>query len=192
MPGPQRRDQILDACRTVIDTEGFAAATINRIAADCGVTRTVIYQQFVSHAGMLVALIDREWDRAAMGFAEGAGIPGTPHRTFREGVAGVLAAVDANPATWRLLLMPPEGGPPELFERIATARANVRAYLSERIQTPRGRGVPDVELSARTLHAVLDEIVRLRLTDPAAYPTSRLLDHCDWLSQQWLGPSRKH
>jgi NAD(P)-dependent dehydrogenase (short-subunit alcohol dehydrogenase family) len=44
---------------------------------------------------------------------------------------GVLDAVDANPATWRMFMLPSEGGPPELYERLAQAQAVVRGYLSE-------------------------------------------------------------
>ncbi len=41
-------------------------------------------------------------------------------------VAGVLAADDADPATWRMFLTPSEGGPPELYELLSQARGNVR------------------------------------------------------------------
>src|ERR1700712_4704964 len=126
MPGPQRRDQILDACRSVVDGEGFHAVNIDRIAKLCGVTRPVVYQQFGGLAGMLIALVDREILRAGISFLQatdsGQNADGVTARDF---VAGVLEAVDANPATWRMFMLPSEGGPPELYERLSQAQTAV-------------------------------------------------------------------
>ncbi len=68
MSAADRRAQLLDATRRVADAEGFGAVTIERIAAECGVTRTLIYQQFTSLGGLLEALVDREFARASHAF----------------------------------------------------------------------------------------------------------------------------
>src|SRR5881227_2261995 len=64
MRASDRREQILDIAHAIVDAEGFHAATINRIAAEAGVTRTVIYQQFGDLSSLFIALLDREADRA--------------------------------------------------------------------------------------------------------------------------------
>lgn len=181
MSGPQRRDQILDACRSVVDSEGFHAVNIDRIAKLCGVTRPVVYQQFGGLGGMLIALVDREILRAGMSFLQavdsgriGDGV------TARDFVAGVLEAVDANPATWRMFMLPSEGGPPELYERLAQAQEVVRVYLSQALLGRAKLADPDVTI--RILHAACDEIVRLRLRDPATYTIDRLLAQVDWIA----------
>lgn len=187
MPGPQRRDQILDACRSVVDSEGFHAVSVDRIAKLCAVTRPVIYQQFGGLAGMLVALVDRETFRAGRGFFEATGgfrVDATVRP--RDVVAGVLAAVDADPATWRMFLMPSEGGPPELYERLAQSRSAVRAYVAEALLT-RTNMVPDTDVTARMIHAASDEIVRLRLSAPDIYTVERLLAQVDWLESLLTG-----
>ncbi|WP_234812251.1 TetR/AcrR family transcriptional regulator [Mycolicibacter longobardus] len=187
MPGPQRRDQILDACRAVVDNEGFHAVNVDRIAKLCGITRPVIYQQFGGLTGMLVALVDRETFRAGRGFFEGTGgLRVDPTIRARDVVAGVLAAVDADPATWRMFLMPSEGGPPELYERLAQSRSNVRTYLAEALMA-RAHAVPDTDLTVRMIHAACDEIVRLRLTAPDIYTIDRLLAQVDWLVSRLAG-----
>lgn len=187
MPGPQRREQILDVCRDIVAIEGYSAATINRVAADSGVTRTVIYQQFGGHVGMLIALIDREAERAARGFAAAITENPAAQHTFPDAMAGVLAAVDADPATWRMCLMPSEGAPPELYERLDQDRATVRAYITDVIRAhTQAADIADVELAARTLHAAADEIVRLHLTDPKTYTTQRLVAHTAELTRNWL------
>src|SRR4051812_50051863 len=68
MRASDRREQILDIAHAIVDAEGFHAATVNRIAAEAGVTRTAIYQQFGDLSRLFVALVDREADRARRPF----------------------------------------------------------------------------------------------------------------------------
>ena len=95
-------------------------------------------------------------------------------------------AVQADPATWRLVLMPPEGAPEILRERIASGRAAVVSQLAEVIGAGVGPGPesPDPELTARMLSAISDETARLVLTDPERYPPERVLAHARWWLEQ--------
>ncbi|RUP40184.1 MAG: TetR/AcrR family transcriptional regulator [Gordonia sp. (in: high G+C Gram-positive bacteria)] len=181
MPPTLRQEQMLDACRTIVDEEGFHAVTINRVAQDCAVSRTVVYQQFGSLNAMLIALVDREINRAGEGFL-GAVHDHAASETFSEVMAGVLAAVDTHPATWRMFMMPGEGGPPELYAHLVRARASVLGYVTRVIGDQVDGGGGDTELSARSLHAIADEIVRLRLQDPDRYSIDRLLRHAEVVS----------
>src|SRR3954466_11287777 len=120
MRASDRREQILDIAHAIVDAEGFHAATINRIAADAGVSRTVIYQQFGDLSRLFVALVDREADRAQRQFENAiAHADEDGGDVFAESFAGVRRAADEPPATWRLFLVPPQGAPPELRERLA-------------------------------------------------------------------------
>jgi hypothetical protein len=96
---------------------------------------------------------------------------------------GYLEAVEADPITWRLVLIPPEGAPRALREHITRGRDAVVAALAEVVRPGLGPGTqsPDPALTARTLSAVADEAARLLLTDPVEYPVSRLIVHADWL-----------
>ena len=71
----KRREQIMDAARDIANAEGFHAVTLDRVAEACGITRTLIYQQFGNLSGLLVAMVDREYTRAARDFAEAAKRP---------------------------------------------------------------------------------------------------------------------
>lgn len=178
LSGPERRAQILDATRDIVVGQGYHAVGIERVAAACGVTRTVVYQQFTSLPGLLVALIDREAELAFAGFRRAAARPvPAGEDPFTAALAGILEAVDAAPDTWRLFLLPAEGGPPELHRRLAQARAVTRASLQ-----PLTAHHPDPDLALHILHATAAELVRLHLTDPAAYPVPRLLTQSRLLS----------
>src|SRR3954451_17784576 len=114
MRAPDRREQILDITHAIVDAEGFHAATINRIATEAGVTRTVIYQQFGDLSRLFVALVDREADRARRQFEDAIAHSGKDGDAVCAATsAGALRAADERPATWRLFLVPPQGAPPE-------------------------------------------------------------------------------
>ena len=170
---------MLDIAHAIVDAESFHAATVNRIAAEAGVTRTVIYQQFGDLSGLFIALVDREAARAGAQFAAAIAASGEPSEeegAFGHAFAGVLRAADANPATWRLFLFPPQGAPPELHQRLAQAQAAVRRYFIS-VLLRINPEIPDPEYTARILNAAGDELLRLRLSDPEAATHERLLAH---------------
>ncbi|WP_336082817.1 TetR/AcrR family transcriptional regulator [Nocardia sp. SSK8] len=175
MSAHDRREQILDVTHEIVTAEGFHAATPNRIAAAAGITRPVLYQQFGDLAGLFVALIDREQQRAGLQFAESVAEhtdPREPDR-FVDAFTALLHAVDAHPNTWRLFLFPPEGAPPELYQRMAESQRFVQQFFhAELLRT--FPGLPDPEYTARVIQAAIRELLQLRLTDPTEATVERL------------------
>jgi hypothetical protein len=93
-----------------------------------------------------------------------------------------LTAVSEHPDTWRLVLMPPDGAPASLRQRIVRGRGAVLENLIRAVRpglTP-GDRTPDPELTARTLSAIADEYARLVLTDPERFSIERLLSQARW------------
>jgi AcrR family transcriptional regulator len=186
MSAEERRRQLLDVTRAIVARDGFHAVSIEAVARRAGITRPIVYGHFTDLGGLLEALVDRESERALEQLA--AVLPrdlggGDPREPLLAALRGYLEAVQAEPVTWRLVLMPPEGAPPVLRDRIAQGRAAVVAQLSEAMRPGIGPGreSPDPELTARTLSALADEAARLLLTDPERYPIERLLAHAGWL-----------
>ncbi|TSE01609.1 TetR/AcrR family transcriptional regulator [Skermania sp. ID1734] len=173
MPGPARQAQILDVCRRLAVTEGYEDVTLERVARECNITRTVIYQQFGGREGMLTALIDREIANTAAGFAEATS--GVRDGDVATAVRRVLEAVDADADTWRLFMLPAIGAPPELYDRLERGRSLVRRYLAESARRLAVGDAVDTEIFARLVHAAADEAVRLRLTHPEVYSIDRLV-----------------
>ncbi|RRO20778.1 TetR/AcrR family transcriptional regulator [Saccharopolyspora rhizosphaerae] len=176
MSAVDRREQILDVTHRIVDEEGFHAATPNRVAEAAGVTRPVLYQLFGDLAGVLVALVDRESERAGIQFAKATSqLTEAPEddrliSTF----CGVLNAVDEHPSTWRLFLFPPQGAPPRLHQRLAESEELVVQFLQRELE----RTVPDLpdpEYTARMVHAAGRELLQRRLADPTHATTERLI-----------------
>ncbi len=178
MTAEGRREQILDVTHAIVDAEGFHAATPNRIARQAGINRSLIYQLFGDPAGLFVALIDREAARAGAQFADAiSGLDARSNEAADQTLAvafdGVLAAVDAHPATWRLFLFPPQGAPPELYARLAQSQAVVLAFFVRELL----RHDPELhepEYTARVLHAAGRELLQLHLSNPQTATQERL------------------
>jgi AcrR family transcriptional regulator len=176
MSAGARREQLLDAAKAVVADHGFHGVSIEAVARGAGVTRPIVYRHFDDLGALLDALIERETLRALMQLREvlPAGVD-----DLIAAFEGYLSAVRSDPATWRLVLVTPDGAPPLLRERIAAGRALVVAQLAAAVG-PRA-GSPDPELTAHALSAVADEAARLMLADPDAFPPDRLIAHARWI-----------
>jgi AcrR family transcriptional regulator len=191
MPAEQRREQLLDVTRKIVGTDGFHAVSMDRVAREAGVSRPIVYSHFTDLPGLLHALVDREGMRALAQLAEilpAEEAVEDPQGQMLAALRGYLEAVRDDPVTWRLVLMPPEGAPAVLRERIAEGRAAAVAQLARLVGpglAPRGRAAsPDPELTGRSLSALADEYARLVLTEPDCFPIDRLAAHAAWLLEQ--------
>jgi len=95
LPRAQRRAQILTAATSAFARSGFAATSLDDVAAEAGVTRMVVYTHFESKTALYQAVLDRMQDR----LHDATGAPDYD----RFSVAGLLAVAAADPAGFRLL-----------------------------------------------------------------------------------------
>ena len=188
LTGPQRRQQILDVTRAIAGERGFHAISIDAVAKRAGITRPVVYDHFDDLPGLLQALLDREGERAMeqlMGLLPQAREDVGPRDLLVEALRGFLEAVRDEPVTWRLVLMPPEGAPAQLRERIAEVRQQVTDQLAavapQALVQGGGPPPPDPELTAINLQAISEEAARLLLERPAEFPIARLVAHAEWM-----------
>jgi len=181
MSAPARREHLLDAAKALVAEAGFHGVSIEAVARRAGITRPIVYRHFDDLGTLLEALVERETLRALAqlrGFLP-TDLGGDAREGLIAALRGYLHAVGSDPVTWRLVLVPPEGAPGLLGERIAAGRAAVVEQLAAAIGPVAGS--PDPELTARALSAVADEAARLVLADPGRYPPSRVLAHARWL-----------
>lgn len=190
MCAAERRAQLLEVTKAMVGADGFHAVSIEAVARRAGVSRPVVYEHFGDLRGLLDALIDLLSRTALQQLA--AVLPTDigerrPRAVLLAALRGYLEVAEADPVTWRLVLMPAEGAPRAARERIAEGRSQVVAQLAAAV-APRfvaGRQVPDPELMALMLVTTADELVRLVLTQPDMYPVDRVLGHAAWLLGQF-------
>jgi AcrR family transcriptional regulator len=184
MTAQARREQLLDVAKAIVVERGFHAVSIEAVARQAGISRPIVYGHFHDLDGVLEALIDREGRRALAQL--GSVLPGAlaerdPRERLVAALAGYLEAVQADPRTWRLVLVPHEGAPRVLHEAISRGRAAVVAQLAAALRGgDGGLDAPDPELAAHLLSALADEAARLLLADPGRYPRERILALARW------------
>ena len=85
LSGPQRREQLLDATKAIVDADGFHAVSIEAVARAAGITRPIVYHHFAGGLDdLLVALVERETARASwMRSRSTAGVPSGDMSTSR-------------------------------------------------------------------------------------------------------------
>jgi AcrR family transcriptional regulator len=181
MTAEARRTQLLDVLTDLIVAEGFGGVSIDRVAREAGIARTVVYSHFGDQDGMLEALADRAEQRALAqirALVPEPPVEGDPDEVLVEALIALLTLVQEDPRTWRIILHPPEGAPAAQRQRIAAGRDAVIALLVPVITWGvEKRGGPadiDAELLARALVSLSEDAARLSLRDPKAYPPARI------------------
>jgi AcrR family transcriptional regulator len=181
----ERREQLLDVTAALVVEQGFQSVSIQAVARAAGISRPIVYEHFGDLSGLLKALVKREMTRAHEQVAATALedlSDGDPTELMLTSLRAYLGAVEQNPNTWRLTLMPPHGAPEVLRESIRQGRTEVRESLTRALRPvlKPADGAIDPDLTARILSAVADEYARLALADPSRFPPERLLEHARW------------
>lgn len=185
MPPAQRREQLLDAALDIALERGFHAVTVDAVAKACDVTRPVVYSAFADRAALLTGLADRAEQRSLEQLAPVfPALPeldddADPDELLVAGVTAYLSAVAADPRTWRVVLLPPEGAPPELVARADQHRRvllrQLRALLDWGLQR-RGGPALDPDLFARAVFSLAEGAARLLLADPERWRLEAFTD----------------
>jgi AcrR family transcriptional regulator len=168
MTGAQRREQLLDATKAIAVEDGFHAVSIEAVARRAGITRPIVYGHFEDLGGLLEALVERESIRALTQLPDS-------FEDLLQALTAYLEAVRDDPDTWRLVLMPQEGAPRSLHERIGAGREAVVKRLAQALDPS---GLPDPELTAHMVSAYADEGARLTLQ---GYDVERILRLTRWV-----------
>lgn len=189
MSAEERREQLLDATKAAVGEQGFHGVSIDAIAKRAGVSRPIVYGHFGDLGGLLEAMLERESERALRQLSEV--LPTqleseNPREALLTALRAYLEVVRADPVTWRLVLMPPEGAPQLLRDQITSGRDAVITVLAAAVEqgASPGPGSPDPELTARMLSAIADESARLLLTHPRRFSIDRLTRHAGWMLDQ--------
>lgn len=120
----ERREQILAAATVAFARNGFAATSLDDIAAEAGITRVILYRHFESKTDLYQAVLDRFYALLSAHVREQVG-------GFTEAsVDGLLGAAAAEPAGFRLLFQH-AGREPEFRAQADRFRADITeaAYL---------------------------------------------------------------
>lgn len=105
----QRRALIVDAAGRLFGEHGYDGARLDRVAAEAGVTKPVLYRHFADKTALYLALLERHRDD--LGRFEGAIPPAGPLEARLRAVVEVwVAYVEEHAYAWRMLFRDRGGG----------------------------------------------------------------------------------
>lgn len=168
----------MDAALRLISRGGPRALSVEGVAREAGVSKTVVYSAFGSLDRLAVALIDREEKRALGSLT--AATPtirsnADPGEALLEWATAMASVVTKDPVVWRLMLIPPAGMPEIVLARIQRGRelaiGQVTAVLESLVDSD---AEWDLDLAARSITAAAEAQAQLMLTSPKDYPPERI------------------
>lgn len=179
LPREERREQVLDATLHLIAERGFSGVSMEAVAREVGVAKTVVYDAFANKEELLNALFVREQERTLAEIAAVIPTPpleGEPADLLATSVERLLEAVAEHPDAWRLILMPADGMPPVVRDEVERHRE----ALIDQIEPMIAWGMKqlglelDSELAAAGILGAAENAARLSLAHPDRFPPRRI------------------
>jgi AcrR family transcriptional regulator len=180
LPRAERREQLLDATLRLIAEHGYAGVSIEAVAREADIAKSVVYESFGNQRELEKALFEREQERVLSAIAAALPTPplaGDPAEILAASITTLLEAVGRNPDTWRLVVLPADGTPPALREEVNRHRERLVGQIEPMVDWATEHfALPalDSELSAHAILAGCEDAVRLTLTHPRRFPPSRV------------------
>lgn len=157
LPRHEREQQILDIAHACFAARGYAAVTMDEVAAAAGVTKPLLYTYFGNKERLYGACMERAGEALIATIIEAIRAADGPTAALRDGLRAFFAFVDDDRDAWRVLFDEtlPAGG--ELARGVAAYRERLVALVADTqlAQLPerqRERVATEVEALA---HAVL-------------------------------------
>ena len=144
-------EQTLAAAHTLFAEHGYAAVTMDEIAAAVGVTKPLLYNYFGNKERLYIACMERAGDALIQTIAEAVSETANPGDALGAGVRAFFSFLDTDRSAWAVLFDEtlPQAG--EVFERVAAYRGQIVDLVSASLlaQLPlRRREAAKVEVEA--------------------------------------------
>jgi AcrR family transcriptional regulator len=142
VPAPTSDPQLLDAAKRALELHGYGGATIERIAAEAGVSRVTLHRRGVTKDGLLAELVARATEdyRAAMWPALTSDAGGA------ERLAQALEALCASAERNMALLVALRAQSDRIFHREDAEEALTRTVYTEPLEKLLRDGIADGSL----------------------------------------------
>jgi AcrR family transcriptional regulator len=146
-----RMEQALLAAHTLFAERGYAAVTMDEVAAAVGVTKPLLYNYFGNKERLYIACMERAGDALIATIATAVDQTANPADALGAGVRAFFAFLDSDRSAWAVLFDEtlPQAG--EVFDRVAEYRGQILDLVSASLlaQIPeRGRKAAKVEVEA--------------------------------------------
>lgn len=146
-----RMEQTLEAAHGLFAERGYAAVTMDEIAAAIGVTKPLLYNYFGNKERLYIACLEKAGDALIATIVDSVEQTGNPGDALGAGVRAFFSFLDTDRSAWAVLFDEtlPHGG--EVFDRVASYRGQIVDLVSASLlaQLPeRSRKGAKVEVEA--------------------------------------------
>lgn len=174
---------MLDAALDLVAGGGFASVTMEAVAREAALAKTVVYNAYPNRAELLEALLQREFARALATFADAMPTSGTadgdPLEASLRWVEAIAVAIQRDPTTWRLILFPPDEPPTALKASIQAGRElvldHLRVMLGDLAVARPSIARFDPDFLPLALLAICEEGSRQLIAEPDQYDPARVV-----------------
>ena len=172
MPGPERREQLLEVARRVFGRSGFHSASMDAVAKEAGVTKPILYDHFPSKKELYLSLLEDDLAalnqkvRTALDEARGN------RERIRASFEAYFGFVDEHAEGFRLLQQEALGADRDLLDRIGAVKDDILKEVTQVIEREsRGRLVHgEAETVALGLIGMAETVAQ---RDPGGPPDER-------------------
>jgi AcrR family transcriptional regulator len=158
-------EQTVAAAHALFAERGYAAVTMDGVAAAVGVTKPLLYNYFGNKEQLYLACLERAGDGLVATVVDAVGETTEPAEALRAGIRAFFEFVDEDRAAWSVLFDEtlPAGG--EIADRISAYRTQLRdlsaASISEQLPAERrDRARTEVEALSTAVMGAAESLVR--------------------------------
>lgn len=167
------RDRLLRAAVRLFSRRGFGGTTVRAIAEEAGVALGLMYAHFESKEAVLVALMDASVLDVAQTLDAAEKEP-SAHGFVSALLRAAVPLLDTHRDAWRLSYALRHQ--PEVLTSLSGPMKRFSAATLERLRHAlASRGVPDAEVQAAVLFALVDGISQQYVMVPRGYPIDAVI-----------------
>lgn len=126
----ERMEQTLSVAHELFAGRGYAAVTMDEVAAAVGVTKPLLYNYFGNKERLYVACMERAGDALFAMIAEAVRDLQTPSEALNAGVRAFFDFLDRDRAAWAVLFGETSSHVGEVAERVADYRGRIASMAA--------------------------------------------------------------
>ena len=157
LPRAERERQMLETAHALFAERGYAAVTMDEVAAAVGVTKPLLYTYFGNKDRLYLACMRPAGEALTRTIVEAVGATATPTDALRAGMLAFFRFIDADRSAWRVLFDEtlPAGG--EVARGVLEYRERLEGLVTAALldQIPAGRGGRRARAEVAALSAAL-------------------------------------
>lgn len=134
LPGPERRQQLLDTAIEVFARNGFHETSMNEVAEAAGVTKPVLYQHFDSKRGLYREMLGEIGAQLRETIAKATADAGGPRQQIESGFGAYFAFVAEHRDRYRVLFGSGTQRDEEFAEEARKVEASIAEVIGELIE----------------------------------------------------------